>query len=134
MRKYSIPLIVGVVLGMIIINAAPDWYHRFWGVAHGGGGGGGDDGGGGDHRRRLAGGNAGASEVFDFWGTSVVGHPFTLHFIINDIFMAFFFGIAAVEITEVRCTHTHTPTACTHTQLPLCTPPPSYRPAFLVAA
>ncbi len=31
---------------------------------------------------------------------AVFGHHFTLHFIINDIFMLFFFGIAAKEITE----------------------------------
>ena len=30
----------------------------------------------------------------------VFGHHLTLHFIINDIFMLFFFGIAAKEITE----------------------------------
>jgi NhaA family Na+:H+ antiporter len=28
------------------------------------------------------------------------GHPLTLHFLFNDIFMVFFFGIAAKEITE----------------------------------
>jgi NhaA family Na+:H+ antiporter len=31
---------------------------------------------------------------------SVFGHHATLHFIVNDIFMLFFFGIAAKEITE----------------------------------
>ncbi|MFT6399546.1 MAG: NhaA family Na+:H+ antiporter [Bradymonadia bacterium] len=31
---------------------------------------------------------------------AVFGHHFTLHFIVNDIFMLFFFGIAAKEITE----------------------------------
>ena len=29
-----------------------------------------------------------------------LGHYFTLHFLINDVFMVFFFGIAAKEITE----------------------------------
>lgn len=28
------------------------------------------------------------------------GHPLSLHFLVNDVFMAFFFGIAAKEITE----------------------------------
>ncbi|HEX9814876.1 MAG TPA: Na+/H+ antiporter NhaA, partial [Myxococcota bacterium] len=31
---------------------------------------------------------------------SVFGHHLTLHFLVNDIFMVFFFGIAAKEITE----------------------------------
>ena len=33
-------------------------------------------------------------------GFSIFGHPVTPHFLINDIFMVFFFGIAAKEITE----------------------------------
>jgi len=33
-------------------------------------------------------------------GLSIFGHHLTLHFIFNDIFMVFFFGIAAKEITE----------------------------------
>ncbi|MEL6179647.1 MAG: Na+/H+ antiporter NhaA, partial [Myxococcota bacterium] len=31
---------------------------------------------------------------------SVFGHPLTIHFLINDVFMVLFFGIAAKEITE----------------------------------
>lgn len=33
-------------------------------------------------------------------GWKIFGHPITLHWLINDIFMVFFFGIAAKEITE----------------------------------
>ena len=33
-------------------------------------------------------------------GAEILGHPITAHFLINDIFMVFFFGIAAKEITE----------------------------------
>ena len=33
-------------------------------------------------------------------GWQMFGHYVTLHFLINDIFMVFFFGIAAKEITE----------------------------------
>eukprot|EP00929_Paragymnodinium_shiwhaense_P112653 TRINITY_DN8091_c0_g2_i1.p1 TRINITY_DN8091_c0_g2~~TRINITY_DN8091_c0_g2_i1.p1 ORF type:complete len:660 (-),score=88.81 TRINITY_DN8091_c0_g2_i1:236-2215(-) len=33
-------------------------------------------------------------------GASVVGHPLTLHFVVNDIFMVFFFGLAIKEVTE----------------------------------
>jgi NhaA family Na+:H+ antiporter len=35
-----------------------------------------------------------------FGDVSVLGHTLTLHWIVNDVFMVFFFGIAAKEITE----------------------------------
>lgn len=35
-----------------------------------------------------------------FGDLTLMGHPLDLHFIVNDIFMVFFFGIAAKEITE----------------------------------
>ena len=35
-----------------------------------------------------------------FGDVALLGHELTLHFIVNDIFMVFFFGIAAKEITE----------------------------------
>ncbi len=31
---------------------------------------------------------------------TILGHPITFHFLMNDIFMVFFFGIATVEITQ----------------------------------
>ena len=33
-------------------------------------------------------------------GLTLLGHPITLHFVINDLFMVLFFGIAAKEITD----------------------------------
>jgi NhaA family Na+:H+ antiporter len=35
-----------------------------------------------------------------FGDIALLGHPLDLHYLVNDIFMVFFFGIAAVEITE----------------------------------
>jgi Na+:H+ antiporter, NhaA family len=35
-----------------------------------------------------------------FGDLKAFGHPVTLHFLVNDLFMVFFFGIAAKEITE----------------------------------
>lgn len=35
-----------------------------------------------------------------FGDLAVFGHELTLHFLVNDIFMVLFFGIAAKEITE----------------------------------
>ena len=76
LQEFSIPLIAGVFAALLAANLAPDWYHHWFGVAHG------------DHS--------------DVWHLplSIFGHPLTLHFLINDIFMVFFFGIAAKEITE----------------------------------
>jgi NhaA family Na+:H+ antiporter len=39
-------------------------------------------------------------EWMPFGAFSIFGHEATLHFLVNDIFMVFFFGIAAKEITE----------------------------------
>jgi len=41
-------------------------------------------------------------EIIDFHlgGLTVFGHAVTVHFLINDVFMVFFFGIAMKEITE----------------------------------
>lgn len=33
-------------------------------------------------------------------GWTLFGHPLTLHFVVNDLFMVLFFGVAAKEITE----------------------------------
>jgi NhaA family Na+:H+ antiporter len=35
-----------------------------------------------------------------FGDLQALGHDVTLHFLVNDLFMVFFFGIAAKEITE----------------------------------
>eukprot|EP00441_Pelagodinium_beii_P039171 CAMPEP_0197626528 /NCGR_PEP_ID=MMETSP1338-20131121/5450_1 /TAXON_ID=43686 ORGANISM="Pelagodinium beii, Strain RCC1491" /NCGR_SAMPLE_ID=MMETSP1338 /ASSEMBLY_ACC=CAM_ASM_000754 /LENGTH=587 /DNA_ID=CAMNT_0043197069 /DNA_START=76 /DNA_END=1839 /DNA_ORIENTATION=- len=35
-----------------------------------------------------------------FPGASLVGHSVTLHFVVNDFFMCFFFGLAIKEVTE----------------------------------
>lgn len=70
MQKYSLPLVCGVVLALIMANAGPDVQHFYHNLFHS-----------------------------QWWHLSVMGHALSLHFIINDIFMAFFFGIAAQEIT-----------------------------------
>ncbi len=81
LQEFSLPLLFGVFGGLLAANLAPDWYQHYFGAAHG------DEG---------------------PWVVPVIGplmdrlihHPGTLPFFINDIFMAFFFGIAAKEITE----------------------------------
>jgi len=73
LQEFSIPLIAGVFVALFAANLAPEWYEHVF-AAHGG---------------------------WEFPGhLSVFGHHITPAFLINDIFMVFFFGIAAKEITE----------------------------------
>ena len=70
LQEFSLPLIAGVILGLVAANVNHHWYEV----------------------------------VVDFHplghGVYVFGHPLTLHFIINGMFMCLFFGMAAKEITE----------------------------------
>jgi len=77
LQEFSIPLIAGVFAALLAANLAPHWYHHWWGAIHG------------EH----------GEGVFDL-GFAVFGHQVGLHFLVNDFFMVFFFGIAAKEITE----------------------------------
>jgi NhaA family Na+:H+ antiporter len=75
LQEFSIPLIVGVLAALVAANLAPHWYHEWfghWDPAH--------------PPKALPG--------------SIFGHHLTIHFLVNDIFMVFFFGVAAKEITE----------------------------------
>ena len=70
LQEFSIPLIVGVVAGLAVANID----HHFY------------------------------EELVDYHvfgkGVEVFGRSVTAHFLINEIFMVFFFGVAAKEITE----------------------------------
>jgi NhaA family Na+:H+ antiporter len=70
LQEYSIPLVMGVVAGLAVANIDHHFYEKLV-----------------DYR------------IFGF-GTEVFGRPVTVHFLINEVFMVFFFGIAAKEITE----------------------------------
>ncbi len=76
LQEFSIPLLAGVAAALVAGNLAPHWHH-YWFGAHGGEG----------------------HPVWSF-GVQLLGHDVNLHFLINDVFMVFFFGIAAKEITE----------------------------------
>lgn len=69
-QEYSLPLILGVIVALIFANVDEHLYHH----------------------------------LVDYplfgEGVAIFGHKLTFHFLINDIFMVFFFGIAAKEITE----------------------------------
>ena len=70
LQEFSLPLILGVIAALVMANIDQHAYHV----------------------------------IVDYpvfgEGAALLGHPLTAHFLINDIFMVFFFGIAAKEITE----------------------------------
>ena len=69
-QEFSLPLILGVILGLVAANVDHHWYEALVEFNPFGG------------------------------HTSVLGHELTLHYMINGMFMCLFFGIAAKEITE----------------------------------
>lgn len=71
-QRYSIPLILGVIVALVIANVMGEheWHHIV------------------DY------------ELFSFELFGKVPITLTPHWLINDVFMVFFFGIAAKEITE----------------------------------
>ena len=69
-QEFSLPLIAGVVLGLLVGNINHHWYEMLVEFNPAG-----------DHYK-------------------VLGHELTIHFIINGMFMCLFFGIAAKEITQ----------------------------------
>lgn len=70
LQEFSIPLIAGVILGLLTANISEEVYHHL--------------------------------VDYPIFGADavVLGHRVTLHFLINDVFMVLFFGVAAKEITE----------------------------------
>jgi NhaA family Na+:H+ antiporter len=68
LQEFSIPLIVGVIAGLVYANVDYTSYHHM--------------------------------VDYQFGTAEILGHKMTAHYLINDIFMVFFFGIAAKEITE----------------------------------
>lgn len=82
--EYSVPLIVGVIAAMFMANTFPSFYEHLvsapiYGLFSSAA----------DH----------AHGHHDAHGSSW-DHYFSLHFLVNDLFMVLFFGVAAKEITE----------------------------------
>jgi NhaA family Na+:H+ antiporter len=64
LQEFSVPLIIGVIVALVVANGNPHLYHD---LVH--------------------------ANLFDIsW--------FNMHFLVNEVFMVFFFGIAAKEIVE----------------------------------
>ena len=79
-QKYALPLILGICVALVAKNTSPNQYERWAGAA--------------SHRRRLF------EDKPTLFGLSVHGHDVTLHFLINDVLMTLFFGLAVKEIAE----------------------------------
>jgi len=76
-QRFSLPLLLGIFIALIWANLDPSTYEYF----------------------------VGSDYHLPHWSplgdkTYLFGHKVTLHFLVNDIFMVFFFGIAAKEVTE----------------------------------
>ena len=81
-QKYALPLILGICVALVAKNTSPNQYERWAGTTA--------------HRRRLFEGEPHPT----LFGLSVHGHDVTLHFLINDVLMTLFFGLAVKEIAE----------------------------------
>ena len=82
LQEFSIPLIAGVICAMLWANLGPDSYRALV------------------HTPVHQLGTIFSHSMAAGHHASGWDHYLTLHFLINDIFMALFFGIAAKEITE----------------------------------
>ena len=70
LQEFSIPLVIGVIAGLLVANIDQQFYEQ-------------------------------AVDYHLFGdGAKIFGRTVSVHFLINEIFMVFFFGIAAKEITE----------------------------------
>lgn len=83
LQEFSIPLIAGVLLAMMWANVAPGSYQNLVHTPI--------------HKIFTIFSHHASHDVHAALGWE---HYLTLHFLVNDIFMALFFGIAAKEITE----------------------------------
>lgn len=95
LQEFSLPLLAGVGVALLVANFAPAFYDHlvhtpitqyFSANAHHAG-----------ETVAATGAHAAASHAETSWWTS---HFFSMHFLVNDIFMVLFFGVAAKEITE----------------------------------
>jgi NhaA family Na+:H+ antiporter len=100
MQKFAMPLLCGIAFALIWANNDPVSYDKWCGYGHAGGA-----------SSAVASSQHSSSSVMSLssshgtehptvLGMSVHGHDITLHFIVNDIFMCLFFGLATKEICE----------------------------------
>ena len=82
LQEFSIPLIAGVIAALIVANVDPTLYMDLVRGSF-------------NHWGNLGGGISEHGPDAAWWE-----HYTTMHFIIDDIFMVFFFGVATKEITE----------------------------------
>lgn len=74
LQAAAVPLLLGIVIALLWANVDYDSYVKILGTS---------------------------STTVRLWpGAELFGHPITIHYVVNDVFMVFFFGIAAKEVTE----------------------------------
>jgi NhaA family Na+:H+ antiporter len=117
LQKYAIPLLLGITVALIWSNTDYASYDKYCSAAHHGALHGSDYGSNATnssnatagHRRMLleSFSSSSAMQLVDpasikpsILGLSFNGHEVTLNFIVNDVLMALFFGLAVKEITE----------------------------------
>jgi len=110
MQKFAVPLLLGITFALIFANTRERAYERWAGHSH-------DDDDDDDNGKEAFFFNATTNSTTTYvdhdsssssshvshptiFGLRIHGHDVTLHFIVNDVFMCIFFGLAAKEIVE----------------------------------
>jgi Na+:H+ antiporter, NhaA family len=100
MQTYAIPLLMGIFFALIWANVDFESFDHWLGGHHSSGGGVTEVGNASSPARRSLLAASGNSHNPTLFGWNAFGHDVTIQFIVNDILMCFFFGLAVKEITE----------------------------------
>ena len=105
-QKYALALLLGIFIALVWSNVDDASYQRFCGPAHHGAALTNDTNSSAAHRMLLSSSSATGSGSScpapkpTILGLSFHGHDVTLNFLVNDVLMTLFFGLAVKEITE----------------------------------
>lgn len=105
-QKYALALLLGIFIALVWSNVDDASYQRFCGPAHHGAALANDTNSSAAHRMLLSSSSATGSGSScpapkpTILGLSFHGHDVTLNFLVNDVLMTLFFGLAVKEITE----------------------------------
>jgi NhaA family Na+:H+ antiporter len=101
LQKYALPLLFGIAVALIWANSDRVSYDYWAGYGHGSSSSGSSSSSSSSSSELSS--SASSSHSANHptvLGFQIRGHDVTIHFIVNDIFMCFFFGLAAKEICE----------------------------------
>lgn len=108
LQKFAVPLLAGIAFALVLANTKDRGYERWTGYGHADHDDDDDGGFANATRHHGSGGGDGGHHDDDdeavnhptILGLRINGHDITLHFIVNDVLMCLFFGLAAKEIVE----------------------------------